>query len=287
MIPRWNSVLHSIKVFVQSLNKIVTHRFKKNNRGRKPKHSIRSYFKLIIAKEAKNASLREAEVDYSKSVCRTRVDHSVIHYWEKKFDKGVIENLVKRIGIKIENLLGYIFSVIDSTDFTRWNRSNISFHLMNRISKQTVYPVSISFGDDADSIKEMLMEGKKELYADSWYDQNKTFKALIENGYTPIIKPNKDRWKGYWRHKARKFWNPINKLKYRQRGRGESCFGSLTNEFGDRLKTSRIDTSITRIGARIIAYLTKIYIRISILLGIVRHAHKIIKLMNSKSKIKQ
>jgi hypothetical protein len=64
----------------------------------------------------------------------------------------------------------------------------------------------------------------------------------------------------------------LNKLIYRQRGRGESCFGSLTNEFGDRLKTSRIDTSITRIGARVIAYLTKVYIRIRVLMGIVTHA---------------
>jgi len=272
MLPRWNSVIHNIKAFVRALNELVTHRFKRNKRGRKPKHSIRSYFKIIVAKEAKKASLREAEQDYSMLVCNGRVDHSVIHYWEKKFDKALIENIVKAIGRRIENLLGYLFSVLDSTDFTLWNKSNIEFNLLSRISRGTVYPVSISFGNDADSIKEMLVEGKKQLYADSWYDQNKTFRAMIKHGYIPIIKPNKERWKGYWRHKARKLWNTINELKYRQRGRGESCFGSLTNKFGDRLKTSRIDTSITRIGARIIVYLVRIYMRINILYRIVRHA---------------
>ncbi|MEM7826722.1 MAG: transposase [Candidatus Aenigmatarchaeota archaeon] len=252
----------------------MAHRFKRSKRGRKPKHSIRSYFKLIIVKGAKKASLREAEQDYSKTVCKSRVDHSVIHYWEKRFDKTLIERMVKTVGNRVQQLLGYLFSIVDATDFTLWNKANIAFHLLSRIARATVYPVSVSFGDDACSIKEMIVGGRKELYADSWYDQNKTFRAIIKQGYIPIIKPNKERSKGYWRNKARKFWNPINKLKYHNRGRGESCFGSLINWLGDRLKTSRIDTSITRIGARVIAYLVKIYMRIEILLEIVRHTPK-------------
>ena len=48
---------------------------------------------------------------------------------------------------------------------------------------------------------------------------------------------------------------------YRQRGRGESVFGSLTNEFGDRLKTVLWETSVTRIGCRFVVYLVKLLMR--------------------------
>jgi hypothetical protein len=56
--------------------------------------------------------------------------------------------------------------------------------------------------------------------------------------------------------------------KHRRRGQGESIFGALTNWLGDRLKTSLIVTTIARIGLRLIAYLTRIYIRITIFIWI-------------------
>lgn len=248
---------------------------KTSKRGRKPKHSIRSYFKLIVAKEFKKASLRSAETDYSKEVCSTRVDHSVIHYWEKKFDKLLIERIVKAAGNKLEQLLGYIFSMIDATEFTLWNKSNIEFHLFNHIASNTLYPIGVFFGNTAPSVATAgcLNKGSGHLYGDAWYDDNKSFRIMIKHGYDPVVKANKDRRRGYWRHRARKLWNNLpNRFAYSNRGRGESVFGTLANWFGDRLKTSRIDTSITRIGARIVAYLVKIYMRINVLYGIVRHA---------------
>jgi hypothetical protein len=135
--------------------------------------------------------------------------------------------------------------------------------------------LAYSFGKTSPSIatKDCIVKGIGHIYADAWYDDNKSFKIIIKQGYEPIVKANKDRSKGYWRHKARKLWRNIkNKFAYRNRGRGESIFGTLTNWLGDRLKTSRIDTSITRIGARIIAYLVKIYMRIKILYRILRHS---------------
>jgi hypothetical protein len=81
----------------------------------------------------------------------------------------------------------------------------------------------------------------------------------------PIVKPNKGRGRKYWRQKARKLFNNLKikaESRYRFRGIGESIFGSLKNWLGDKLKTSLIASSITRIGARIIAYLIRIYIRI-------------------------
>ena len=49
---------------------------------------------------------------------------------------------------------------------------------------------------------------------------------------------------------------------YRRRSVGEGLFGALSNWFGDRLKTTLEETSLTRIGAMIIAYQARIYIRI-------------------------
>jgi len=89
---------------------------------------------------------------------------------------------------------------------------------------------------------------------------------MFSSGYLPIVKPNKGRGRKHWRRRARKLFNdPMVKLqqKYRRRGIGESVFGSLTNWLGERLKTTSIASTITRIGARIIAYLARIYIRIT------------------------
>jgi len=65
---------------------------------------------------------------------------------------------------------------------------------------------------------------------------------------------------------------------YRDRGRGESTSGSITNQFGDRLKTRRLDTTATRILARLIAHATKIPIRTkeAIIRVIIRHAPRTI-----------
>jgi len=96
-----------------ALLKLISESIPRTKRGRKPKHDLRSYLKLIIIKEANKASLREAEIKYSKIICKERVDHSVIHYWEKKFDSNLIEKLVKNLGNKIEKILDYSFSILE------------------------------------------------------------------------------------------------------------------------------------------------------------------------------
>jgi len=64
-------------------------------------------------------------------------------------------------------------------------------------------------------------------------------------------------------------------LGYRQRGRGESCFGSLTNKFGDRLTTRNEQTIRTRIASRVISYQIRLLMRtIRRLFHLIfRHAH--------------
>lgn len=110
-------VINDIKAFLKALSKLISEPITRAKRGRKPKHDLREYLRLIVAKEAKKASLREAELNYSKLVCGVRVDHSVIHYRERRFDSSLIESLVKAIGKEVEKLLDYYFSIIDSTKF--------------------------------------------------------------------------------------------------------------------------------------------------------------------------
>jgi hypothetical protein len=131
--------------------------------------------------------------------------------------------------------------------------------LLVRKAKETIYPVAIAFGPSFLTPLRALVKGNGELLADAWYDNNIILKQMFKAGYLPIVKPNKGRGRKYYRRKARKIWNnPLIKLeqRYRRRGIGESIFCSLKNWFGDRIKTKLI-------GARIIAYLARIYIRIT------------------------
>jgi len=45
---------------------------------------------------------------------------------------------------------------------------------------------------------------------------------------------------------------------YRHRGLGESTFGSITNQYGGRLKTKKTDTITSRISARLTAHTKRI-----------------------------
>jgi hypothetical protein len=107
--------------------------------------------------------------------------------------------------------------------------------------------------------------------ADRWYDDNKAMGIMFKKGYKPIVKPQKTRYSGYWRRKAREIFG-LEWFKYRDRGRGESPYGSLTNAYGDRLTTTLDSATKTRIAARVLNYLIKLYIRAKNLFGIIRHA---------------
>ncbi|BAJ50802.1 hypothetical protein CSUB_C0949 [Candidatus Caldarchaeum subterraneum] len=96
---------------------------------------------------------------------------------------------------------------------------------------------------------------------DSYYDSNKAIGIAMEMGYIPLVRPHNRRNRGYYRRRSRKLFGVLAD-NYRYRPRGESTFGSIINEFGDRIKTSRYDTTATRIIARLIPHLAKTLIRI-------------------------
>jgi len=101
------------------------------------------------------------------------------------------------------------------------------------------------------------------------YDVEDAMEIYSQRGYMPLVKPNSRRYRGY----HRSIFDIVG-YNYRHRGRGESTFGSITNQYGDRLKTRRLDTTATRIPARLTANTTKILIRTkeAINRAIIRHA---------------
>jgi len=161
--------------------------------------------------------------------------------------------------------------------FTSWKIKTFEIHVCNRIAKETIYPIGISF--KTDSVKSPTLEavpkGSGELLADAWYDANKAIKVMFEKGCELLVCPNKRRSKGYYRKKSRKLYKQRREI-YKQRSRGESLFGSLTNEFGDRFKFINKTSMQVQILSRIICYQIKLLIRgdekiISISMLIIRH----------------
>jgi hypothetical protein len=109
MRSRWSSVINDIKLIIEVIKKLIPELKRPKQRGRKPKRSLKSYLSLIVAKEARKASLREAEANLSEFVCDERVPKSTIAYWEKRFDSSLIEMLVRVLGKEIEKLIDYCF----------------------------------------------------------------------------------------------------------------------------------------------------------------------------------
>ncbi len=282
MLNRWCNEVYDLNVAFSILNRIVQHsKIVKGGRGTKPKHSVSKYAMILVLKEMKNENLREAEFDLTKIVCNERVDHSVLSYWENKEEMSkIISKFIAIAGALLQRILSSEFSFLDSTKFRGWDVEEmklVEVTVCNRICNETVYPVGISFLREnvVAPVKEAVPYGTGKIKADAWYDEKKTIKVLFDRGYIPIICPNKRRSSGYYRKLARQIYKLAeNKLAYRQRGRGESLFGSLTNEFGDRFKARNVNAIRTRTASRILVYQIKLLIRCEfiVLIVIIRHA---------------
>ena len=281
MKSRWITEVNNLNLVLYEVKRLTKKliRKKQGGRGRPPKHNPTSYAEVIVVKELKKKSLRSAETDLTRFVVGERIDHSVIAYWENKPEiVNCLKIIISRAGQLLDKSLTPLFSFVDSTKFSSWKIKETEVHVCNRIAKETVYPVGTSFEVKTvrDPVREAVPPGNGELYADAWYDDRKTFEVLFKKGYIPVVCPNKTRYRGYYRRIARQIYKE-KRMAYRQRGRGESPFGSLTNEFGDRLKAINVGSMQVRILARIVSYQIKLLVRcndkiISIDVLIIRHA---------------
>jgi len=286
MLSRWCNEVNSINLAFFNLKRICRKaNILKGGRGRKPKRDIEGYAFLISLKEFDKRTLRGAEEHLSKFVFDERVDHSVIAYWEKNPKMlSLVAQFIAIAGALLNKALSTLFTFVDSTKFSSWNINEINVTVCNKIAKETVYPIGISFKrfDVVSPVNEAVPSGDGKLYADAWYDEIETIKSLFKKGYTPIICPNKNRYRGFYRRKARELYKmPENRLGYRQRGRGESVFGSLTNCYGDRLDAITDEAMMVRIASRILCYQIKLLIRINSAKALfIRHALRIIMFLN-------
>ena len=292
MLARWCNEVYNLNVAFSIMKRLVRKSgIVKGGRGRKPKRPVCSYAMTLVLKEMQNRNLREAEEHLTNYVFKERVDHSVLSYWENKEEMpAIIAKFISIAGALLERTLSSLFSFVDATKFTGWDVKEtrlIEVTVCNRITKGALYPVGISFltKDVVSPVREAVPKGTGKIKADAWYDERRTIKFLFDQGYIPIICPNKTRYKGFYRRKAREIYKlPENRLAYKQRGRGESLFGSLTNEHGDRLKARNVNALRTRIAARIFVYQIKLLIRcqLAVRLLIVRHALIKIIFINKK-----
>ena len=268
MLYRWCNEIHSINLAFFNLKRICRKaEFLKGGRGRKPKRAIEKYAFALVLKEFDKRTLRSAEEHLSKLIFDERVDHSVLSYWENnpKMIK-LLQIFIAVAGALLDKALSSLFSFVDATKFTSWKIEETFVTVCNRIAKETVYPIGISFEKEtvAKPVDESVPNGNGLLYADAGYDDNKTIGILFGKGYTPIVCPNKNRWRGYHRKKARKLYRMReHRLGYRQRGRGESLFGSLTNCYGDRFYAVNPEAMMTITASRILCYQIKLLIRIN------------------------
>ncbi len=278
MLNRWCNEVNSINLCFFQLKRIARKaEFLKRGRGRKPKREIEGYAFALALKEFDKRTLRSAEEHITKFVFNERVDHSVLSYWENnpKMIK-LLQEFIAVAGAMLNKFLSSLFSFVDATKFTSWKIEETFVTVCNKIAKETVYPVGISFEKEtvASPVNESVPNGTGFLYADAGYDDNKTIGVLFEKGYTPIVCPNKNRFHGYYRRKARKLYRMRkNRLGYRQRGRGESLFGSLTNCYGDRFYAINPNAMMTITASRVLCYQIKLLIRINSTLALfIRHA---------------
>lgn len=221
MLFRWDTLVNNINLTLHEVKRLTKKLIrKKEGRGRNPKHDPTVYAQLIVLKEFEKKTLRGAESRLSELVVGERVDHSVIAYWENKPEiERCLKIIISRAGRLLDKLCKPEFTFVDATKFTSWNIKEVEIHVANRIAQGTLYPIGTSFhtGTVKGAVEECLPPGHRIVYADAWYDDNKALGVMFEKGYVPVVCPNKNRWRGHYRKRARKIYNqPVHKLGYRR-----------------------------------------------------------------------
>lgn len=98
---------------------------------------------------------------------------------------SIVLHIIHFLGLILDKILDYSFSVLDSTKFSLWKKENLAeFHLLVRIHKNTIYPVFMSV-----SLKNLVVKEKGDLLTDSWYDREYVIREIVNKGYSPLIKP--------------------------------------------------------------------------------------------------
>lgn len=115
MLKRWDTRNYDVRLILMIFNSIDIDVESKNIP--KPRiYDIRKITKALIIKEFEGLSLRSAEIRVKK-LLGIRIDHSVLHFWEKKLSP-YMEEIVNRILEELQKL-EYSGSFVDLTIFSK------------------------------------------------------------------------------------------------------------------------------------------------------------------------
>jgi hypothetical protein len=117
----------------------------------------------------------------------------------------------------------------------------------------TIYPVEVRMIS-----KLRVSKCKGFFYGDGEYNSKRFLNKVVSQGYLPIIKPKKRNSKGFGARIRDKSYDGDT---YKKRSVCEGFFGALTNRFGEDVPCFLDNTTMTRIGLRIVAYALKILLR--------------------------
>ena len=114
MLKRWDTKNYDIELILAVFDSISIN-IESMNIPKPRIYDIRTIIKALVIKEFEGLSLRTAEVRV-KQLLGIRIDHSVLHFWEKKL-APYMESIVNEI-LKELQRLNYSESFVDSTTFT-------------------------------------------------------------------------------------------------------------------------------------------------------------------------
>jgi len=114
MLKRWDTRNYDIEVILAIFDSIDVN-VESMNIPKPRKYDVRTIIKALIVKEFEKLTLRAAEVRV-KQLLGIRIDHTVLHFWEKKL-APYVEEIVNQI-LKELHKLEYSETFVDSTVFT-------------------------------------------------------------------------------------------------------------------------------------------------------------------------
>ena len=114
MLKRWDTRVYDIRRILKVYDSLSLD-LESIDIPRPKVHDLDVILKALIIKEFESLSLRSAEINVQE-VLGERIDHAVLHFWEKKLS-NYIEGILNRI---LENLeqRDYSETFVDSTMFT-------------------------------------------------------------------------------------------------------------------------------------------------------------------------
>jgi hypothetical protein len=113
MIKRWDTKLYDIKLILEVFDSLSID-LRSINAPNPKVYDLDTIIKALLIKEFEGHSLRSAEIRI-QDLLGIRIDHSVLHFWEKNLS-STIEEILNKVLERLQSI-DYTDSFIDSTKF--------------------------------------------------------------------------------------------------------------------------------------------------------------------------